>query len=135
MVIYLTFRTDLVITKVFVDEAYKTNVRDRTRQSEMSQIQRERESQMVYQPKVLEKAKKTSSSEKATFKSHMFSQKDRERKASSSTIPSQREKYDDGDTVDEFMTPSIPKPILASPMLKTPSACLTYNSRVRSVCK
>lgn len=106
-------------------------MRDRSRQSEISQIQRERESHLVYQPKMMEKTKKTSSAEKATFKNHMFSQKDRERKTSSSTIPSQREKFEDGETfMDEFGTPSIPKPILASPMLKTPSACLTYNTRV-----
>lgn len=97
----------------------------------MSQIQRERESQLVYQPKMSEKTKKTSATEKATFKNHMFSQKDRERKTSSSTIPSQRERFDDGETnMDDFSTPTIPKPILASPMLKTPSACLTYNTRV-----
>lgn len=100
-------------------------MRDRSRQSEMSQIQRERESLMVYQPKVSEKVNKISASEKATFKSHMYSQKDRERKSSTSTIPSLREI-----TIDDFTTSAIPKPVLASPMLKTPSACLTYNTKV-----
>ena len=99
----------------------------------MSQIQRERESQMVYQPKLVEKTKKTSATENATFKNHMYSQKDRERKTSSSTTQSQRDKFDEGEMVkDDFSTPSIPKPVLASPMLKTPSACLTYNTRVRN---
>ena len=108
------------------DEAYKSNVRDKHRQSEITQIQRERESQMVYQPKS-EKDRKAL--EKATFKSHMFSQKDRERKTSSSTIPSQR--FDDNDMIyDDFASPAIPKPVLAPPMLKTPSACLTYNARI-----
>lgn len=106
-------------------------MRDKSRQSEMTQIQRERESALVYQPKMSEKTKKNSSTEKATFKSHMFSQKDRERKTSSSTIPSQREKYDDTDMVfEEFNSNAIPKPVLASPIFRAPSACLTYNSRV-----
>lgn len=109
------------------DEAYKSNVRDRNRQSEMTQIQRERESHMVYQPKMTEKEKRAA--DKATFKNHMFSQKERERKTSSSTIPSQ--KFDDTELiVDDFATPAIPKPVLAPPMLKTPSACLTYNARI-----
>lgn len=72
-----------------------------------------------------------SASEKATFKSHMFSQKDRERKTSSSTIPSNRDKYDDNELIiDDFAASAIPKPVLATPMLKTPSACLTYNARI-----
>jgi myosin XV len=97
----------------------------------MSQIQRERESMMVYQPKVSEKEKKISAAEKATFKSHMFSQKEiRERKTSSSTIPSNRDKFEDNQPMDEFTASAIPKPVLATPMLKTPSACLTYNARV-----
>lgn len=114
------------------DEAYKSNIRDRSRQSEMSQIQRERESQMVYQPKVSEKEKKNSASEKATFKNHMFSQKERERKTSSSTLHStHKDRFDDNEIiVDDFATSAIPKPVLATPMLKTPSACLTYNARV-----
>lgn len=97
----------------------------------MSQIQRERESLMVYHPKNMERDKKNSSFEKATFKNHMFSQKDRERKSSSSTVPTDRERYDDSEMIiDDFTTSNIPKPVLASPMLKTPSACLTYNAKV-----
>lgn len=122
------------VAKLFymiTDEIYKSNVRDKSRQSEISQIQRERESLMVYQPKVSDKTKKISASEKATFKNHMYSQKDRERKSSTSTIPSLREKFDDTELIiDDFTTSAIPKPVLASPMLKAPSACLTYNTRV-----
>lgn len=96
----------------------------------MSQIQRERESLLVYQPKMTEKEKRTAV-EKATFKNHMFSQKDRERKTSSSTVPSIRDKYDDSELIiDDFTTSNIPKPVLGPPMLKTPTACLTYNTRV-----
>lgn len=116
---------------ISTDEAYKSNIRDKSRHSEMSQIQRERESLLVYHPKSNEREKKNSSFEKATFKNHMFSQKDRERKSSSSTVPTDRERYDDSEIIiDDFTTSNIPKPILASPMLKTPSACLTYNSKV-----
>lgn len=83
---------------------------------------------MVYQPKL---SKTSTPMEKATFKSHMFSQKnaqDRERKISASTVPSI--KHDDSELiVDDFTTPSIPKPVLA-PMLKSPTSCLTYNNRV-----
>jgi myosin XV len=98
----------------------------------MSQIQRERESQMVYQPKMSEREKKNSAAEKATtFKSHMYSQKDRERKTSSSTLQSHKERYDDNEMIiDDFTSSAIPKPVHATPMLKTPSACLTYNARV-----
>lgn len=97
----------------------------------MSQIQRERESLLVYHPKNSERDKKSSSFEKATFKSHMFSQKDRDRKSSTSTMPMDREKFDDTEMIiDDFTTTNIPKPVLASPMPKTPSACLTYNSKV-----
>jgi myosin-15 len=71
--------------------------------------------------------------EKATFKNHMFSQKnilERERKLSASTVPSIKDKHDDNEMIiDDFATPSIPKPVLA-PMLKSPSSCLTYNNRV-----
>lgn len=130
-IIYWVNHNNNKIVNVFKDEIYKSNVRDRSRQSEMSQIQRERESLMVYQPKVSEKMKKISASEKATFKNHMYSQKDRERKSSTSTIPSLREKFDDTEiSIDDFSTSAIPKPVLASPMLKAPSACLTYNTRV-----
>lgn len=96
----------------------------------MTQIQRERESNMVYNPKM---SKTSTPLEKATFKNHMFSQKniiERERKISASTVPSIKDKHDDSDyIVDDFATPSIPKPVLA-PMLKSPSSCLTYNNRV-----
>lgn len=85
---------------------------------------------MVYQPKM---SKTSTPLEKATFKSHMFSQKnaqDRERKLSASTVPSIKDKNDDSEyIVDDFATPSIPKPVLA-PMLKSPASCLTYNNRV-----
>ena len=85
---------------------------------------------MVYQPKM---SKTSTPNEKATFKSHMFSQKsiqERERKMSASTVPSIKDKHDDSELIiDDFATPSIPKPVLA-PMLKSPSSCLTYNNRV-----
>lgn len=114
----------------------------------MTQIQRERESNMVYQPKMDKKQSAAAISlEKATFKSHMFSQKsaqEKDRKPSSSTVPSSqfminKEKQngfnnnsgnDDMDMIyDDFAQPSIPKPVLA-PMLKSPASCLTYNNRV-----
>lgn len=60
----------------------------------------------------------------------MFSQKniqDRERKTSASTVPSV--KHEESELIDDFTTPSIPKPVLA-PMLKNPTSCLTYNNRV-----
>lgn len=121
----------------------------------MTQIQRERESNMVYQPKQDKKSSPpaASSTEKATFKSHMFSQKnaqERDRKTSASAVPSSQQNYnnnskekqngysnnntnmshDDMDMqIDDFAQPSIPKPVLA-PMLKSPASCLTYNNRV-----
>lgn len=94
----------------------------------MSQIQRERESNLVYQPK-----KTSTPNEKVTFKTHMFSQKsiiERERKLSASTVPSIKDKNEESEFyMDDFTSPSIPKPVLA-PMLKNPSSCLTYNNRV-----
>lgn len=84
---------------------------------------------MIYQPKT-DIEKKKSALEKATFKNHMFSQKERERKVSSSTLQSNRERYDDTEIiVDDFVTPAIP-PTVAPPAMKAPSACLTYNTRV-----
>ncbi|XP_070500351.1 unconventional myosin-XV [Chironomus tepperi] len=129
------------------DEQFRSNFRDKNRQSEMTQIQRERESNMVYQPKVDKKTSAAALSlEKATFKSHMFSQKaqEKDRKTSASAVPSSnfmnnKEKQngfnnnsanDDMDMIiDDFAQPSIPKPIHA-PMLKSPASCLTYNNRV-----
>lgn len=82
---------------------------------------------MVYHPKVNERDSK-SSSEKATFKNHMFSQKERERKNSSSALP---QIFDDNETIDDdFISPMIP-PTVAPMMMKTPLACLTYNTRVQ----
>jgi myosin-15 len=135
-----------------LDEQFRSNFRDKNRQSEMTQIQRERESNMVYQPKTDKKSSAASamSNEKATFKSHMFSQKsaqdkEKDRKTSASTVPSSQfmnnnskdkqngfnhSANDDMDMIiDDFAQPSIPKPILA-PMLKSPASCLTYNNRV-----
>lgn len=109
-----------------LDEAYKSNIRDKSRKSERSQIQRDRESRMVYHPKVNNEKESKSASEKATFKSHMFSQKERERKTSSTTSPY---KNDDNETIDDFVSPAIP-PTVAPLMMKTPLACLTYNTRV-----
>lgn len=75
-----------------LDEQFRSNFRDKNRQSEMTQIQRERESNMVYQPKVDKKQSAAALSlEKATFKSHMFSQKsaqEKDRKPSTSAVPS-----------------------------------------------
>lgn len=88
-------------------------------------MQRDRESRMVYHPKISEKESK-SAMEKATFKSHMFSQKERERKNSSTASPHNK---DDNEMMDDFVSPAIP-PTVAPLMMKTPLACLTYNTRV-----
>jgi len=108
--------------------------RDKERQYEMSQIQRERESHKVYQPRVVEKerSKPIMMNERATFKTHMAhkSAMERERKGSVSTLASHKEKYDDTEMViDDYTTPAIPPaPVLAPQMMKSPaSACLTYN--------
>lgn len=108
----------------------------------MTQIQRERESNLIYKPNHSDKQKSSSSSsplEKATFKTHMFSKsaQERERKTSGTNVPSLNSKHSNGmhDDMDlnaddfDFAQQSIPKPILA-PMLKSPSSCLTYNNRV-----
>lgn len=113
-----------------LDEAYKSNVRDKNRQSEMSQFERDRESRMVYQPKYSDKENIKTSAEKATFKSHMFSQKEREKKISTSMLPAPRDRLDENSiSHDDFTAPAIP-PTVAPPLLKTPSGCLTYNSRI-----
>lgn len=129
-----------------LDEQFRSNFRDKNRQSEMTQIQRERESNMVYQPKGDKKLSAAAMSlEKATFKSHMFSKiaQEKDRKTSAPAVPSSqfmnhKEKQngfnnsanDDMDMIiDDFAQPSIPKPVLA-PMLKSPASCLTYNNRV-----
>lgn len=52
------------------EEVYKTSIRDKSRKSEMSQIERERESLLVYQPKHSEKTIRNSQSDQATFKNH-----------------------------------------------------------------
>lgn len=85
---------------------------------------------MVYHPKT-DKEKAKASLEKATFKSHMFSQKERERKTSASTLSSHRDKHDGLETYsyDYQGYPSIP-PAVIPPMLTAPAACLTYNARV-----
>lgn len=115
------------------DHMKEREKRDKERHYEITQIQRERESHKVYQPKSFdkEKTKQQTSNERATFKTHMAhkSALERERKGSVSTLASHKEKYDDSEMiVDDFATPAIPAPVLASPMLKSPaSACLTYN--------
>lgn len=105
--------------------------REKERKYEMSQLQRERDSHKVYQPsnRNADKEKpRPVMPERATFKTHM-AKIERERKSSSSTLASHREKYDDSEMmIDDFVSPVIPAPVLAPPSLKMPaSACLTYN--------
>lgn len=113
------------------DEAYKTSMKEKNRRMEITQIARENESQKAYRPKSPPKIvnkKKESNSSTATFKNHMFSQKERERKESSI---SKDVRSDETDLItDEFSSPPAPKPVLAPDILKSPSACLTYNARL-----
>lgn len=113
----------------------------RDRIYEMKQVERERESQKVYQPPTgkahnmferdKEKAiKKTSAPqvhERATFKTHMTQRMDRERKTSASTMHTQStDKLDDTDF--DYPVSAIPAPVPVPPSLKSPAAaCLTYN--------
>ncbi|GAB0087709.1 unconventional myosin-XV [Sergentomyia squamirostris] len=109
----------------------------RDRLYEIRQVERERESNKVYQPvppKSIgpEKDKHRGPAEKATFKTHMAhkSALERERKSSASTLVSNNtEKMDESEmVVDDWPIPSIPPPVPAPPSLKTPAAaCLTYN--------
>lgn len=118
------------------------NDRDKEREKreknyEISQIQRERESNKVYQPTPRnverEKPKHFTSTERATFKTHMAQKhaQERERKnsVSSSTTPKFSDRNDEPDhMLDDLPSPMIPAPVLAPPSLKSPaSACLTYN--------
>jgi myosin XV len=128
----------------------------RERNFEIYQIQRERESNKVYQPpgngrainntqqsqqhqqqqyrdnKV--KQQQIITTERATFKTHMAqkSAQERERKNSvSSTLMSHHsDKRDEIDNIgmEDFTSPLIPAPVLAPPSLKSPAAaCMTYN--------
>lgn len=114
----------------------------RDRIYEMKQVERERESQKVYQPPVTkahlydrdkEKAiKKTSAPqmhERATFKTHMTQRMDRERKTSASTMVTQStDKLDDTDFDYPMSAIPAPVPVPVPPSLKSPAAaCLTYN--------
>ncbi|XP_055533492.1 unconventional myosin-XV [Wyeomyia smithii] len=103
----------------------------RDRNYEMSQIQREKESNKVYQPSLGKERTKTNINNRqsiATFKTHMVqkSVQEKERKSSATTITSMNDDILNGT---EMMTHDPPAPILpAPPSLKTPaSACLTYN--------
>lgn len=109
------------------------------RMYELKQVERERESQKVYQPSgvgrsPVEKAavKKSSSPqqmhERATFKTHM-AQRMTERKTSTSTqLTQSTDKPDDTDVEWSAQTPTpAPQPVLP-PSAKLPAAaCLTYN--------
>lgn len=107
------------------DEIYKSNIKDKYRKSESSQIERERESLLVYHPKPQDKARKSSPMDQATFKSHMHSQKEREKKRSL------RESFDESEDIfNGEVSKPVPRPVLAAPMLRTQSDCLTYGTRV-----
>ncbi|XP_037913894.1 unconventional myosin-XV isoform X1 [Hermetia illucens] len=116
----------------------------RDRFYEIQQVERERESNKVYQPpppRVTSAAEKenlvkksttiqSQITDRATFKTHMAKYaKERERKNSTSTMVSQNtEKHDETDTVDDWPNPAIPAPVPAPPSLKSSAnACLTYN--------
>lgn len=107
------------------------------RMYEMKQVERERESQKVYQPssaankaaifekeKAIKKLPAAQMMERATFKTHM-ARMDRERKISASTqITQSTDKLDDTDV--EWTTNAPPAPV--PPVSKLPAAaCLTYN--------
>lgn len=109
----------------------------------MKQVERERESQKVYQPaqpsnkshmfdhreKDMAIKKSPQVQERATFKTHMTHRMDRERKSSASTLITQSTDKPDLDTDLEWpSTTPIPAPVPILPALKIPAAaCLTYN--------
>lgn len=113
----------------------------RDRIYEMKQVERERESQKVYQPpsskphnmyerdkeKAIKKTSLPQVHERATFKTHMTQRMDRERKTSASTMVTQStDKLDDTDF--DYPVSAIPAPVPVPPSLKSPAAaCLTYN--------
>lgn len=116
----------------------------RDRIYEMKQVERERESQKVYQPpqisnklhmfdhreKEVAIKKSPQVHERATFKTHMAQRMDRERKNSASTMVTQSTDKPDIDTDLENWptTTPIPAPVPVLPALKSPAAaCLTYN--------
>lgn len=111
----------------------------RERMYEMKQVERERESQKVYQPpsaasksnadKAVKRAAAAQVHERATFKTHMAQRMDRDRKTSASTMLSQStDKPDDS----EFDLPSPasqpPAPVPPPASVRAPAAaCVTYN--------
>lgn len=117
----------------------------RDRLYEMEQVERERESNKVYQPVApvvkqhqqpkyeKEKEKKpvmitTQTQERATFKTHMAQRMERERKNSASTMITQSTDKNDEIDTDDWPVAAIPAPAPIPPSLKTPAAaCLTYN--------
>ncbi|XP_059608839.1 unconventional myosin-XV [Phlebotomus argentipes] len=109
----------------------------RERLYEIRQVERERESNKVYQPILPksiapEKDRMRAPAERATFKTHMAqkSAQERERKSSASTLVSTNtDKMDESEMViDDWPMPAIPAPVPAPPSFKTPAtACLTYN--------
>uniref|UniRef100_A0A6B2EBK9 Putative myosin class ii heavy chain n=1 Tax=Phlebotomus kandelakii TaxID=1109342 RepID=A0A6B2EBK9_9DIPT len=108
----------------------------RERLYEMRQVERERESNKVYQPippkSIAPDKDRRSGVERATFKTHMAqkSAQERERKGSASTLVSTNtDKMDESEmVVDDWPMPAIPAPVPAPPSLKAPAtACLTYN--------
>ncbi|XP_055630321.1 unconventional myosin-XV [Toxorhynchites rutilus septentrionalis] len=104
----------------------------RERNYEMSQIQREKESNKVYQPahpKEKPKPMKNSRQTVATFKTHMAqkSVQEKERKSSTTTVASHNNEHlgEVSVMVNDPPTPILPTPVSS---LKTPaSVCLTYN--------
>lgn len=105
----------------------------RERNYEISQIQREKESNKVYQPsqpKEWSKPVHNNRSSVATFKTHMVqkSVQEKERKSSATTVSSlNNDQLNEADMViHDLPAPVMPSP--APPSLKAPaSACLTYN--------
>lgn len=112
------------------------------RMYEMKQVERERESQKVYQSagpskksNMFEREKSIKkisppSNERATFKTHMAQRMDRERKSSASTQITQSTDKPDIDTDIEWASntpvPTAPMPVLPAPKIPA-AACLTYN--------
>lgn len=118
-------------------ERYKEREK-RDRIYEMRQVERERESNKVYQPPVIKQQptyekektyqKMSQAHERATFKTHMAQRMERERKNSASTFVTQSTDKNDEIDHDEWPVPVIPAPVPVPPSLKSPAAaCLTYN--------
>ncbi|XP_058837161.1 unconventional myosin-XV [Topomyia yanbarensis] len=103
----------------------------RDRNYEISQIQREKESNKVYQPSQSKTTSITSNRHSvATFKTHMIqkSVQEKERKSSTTTLSTINNDLIDGNDMAIHDPPAPIMPSPAPPSLKSPaSACLTYN--------